>query len=186
MPRTAMPDYLIRLRGLGAAALLLLGNSVAHAAGDCLTKPPGGAKGAHWYYQTNQTTHQKCWYLTGPGADRASADTTVAQVAPSSQPAAPSAVQQLVNVLTGNRESNEPKPQESNATPVDPSRVRGAGVTTTTARPRHTTRRVSRASGHPANLDASGHPANLDQTQRDALFREFLNWEAEKKDRVNE
>jgi len=177
MPRIAMPDYLVRLRGLGAAALLLLGNSVAHAAGDCLTKPPSGAKGAHWYYQTNQTTHQKCWYPSGPGADRASADTTEAQVAPSSPPATPSAVQQLVNMLTGNRENNEPKPPESNATPADPSRVRGAGVTTTTARPRHTTRRVSRA---------SGHPANLDQTQRDALFREFLNWEAQKKDRVNE
>ena len=186
MPRIAMPDYLIRLRGLGAAALLLLGNSVAHAASDCLTKPPGGTKGAHWYYQTNQTTHQKCWYLSGPGVDRASAYTLEAQAAPSSPTAPPSAVQQLVNVLTGNRENNEPKPLESNATPVDSPRVRGAGVTTATERPRHATRRVSRASGHPANLDASGHPANFDQTQRDALFREFLNWEAQTKDRVNE
>jgi hypothetical protein len=178
MPRIAMPDYLIRLRGLGAAALLLLGNSVAHAAGDCLTKPnPGATKGAHWYYETNQTTHQKCWYLRGRGADRASTDATEAQVAPSSPPAPPSAMEQLVNVLTGNRENNEPKPPESNAPPVDPSRVRGAGVTTATERPRHATRRVSRA---------SAHPANLDQTRRDALFREFLNWEAQKKDRVNE
>jgi hypothetical protein len=178
MPSIAMPDYLIRLSGLGAAALFLLGNSVAHAAGDCLTKPnPGATEGAHWYYQTNQTTHQKCWYLSRPGADRGSADTTEAQVAPSSPPAPPSAMQQLVNVLTGNRENNEPKPPESNATAVNLSRVRGAGVTTATERPRHATRRVSRA---------SGHPTNLDQRQRDALFREFLNWEAQKKDRVNE
>jgi hypothetical protein len=178
MPRIAMPDYLIRLSGLSAVALFLLGTSAADAAGDCLTKPkPGATKGAHWHYQTNQTTHQKCWYLSGPGADRASAETPEAQVTPSSPPPPPSALQQLVNVLTGNRENNEAKPPESNATPVDQSRVRGAGATTATERQRHATRRVSRA---------SGHPTNLDQTQRDALFREFLNWEAQKKDRVNE
>jgi hypothetical protein len=178
MPRIAMPDYLIRLRGLGAVALFLVGNGAAHAAGDCLTRPnPGATKGEYWYYKTNQKTHQKCWYMSRTGTDRARADTTEAQVAPSPPPAPPSAVQQLVNVLTGNAENNEPKPPESDAAPVEPSRVRGATGTAATERPRHATRRMSRA---------SGARANLDQTQRDALFREFLNWEAQQKDRVNE
>jgi hypothetical protein len=175
MPRIAMRDYLIHLRIPDAAALFLLGNSALHAADDCLTKPkPSEPKGAHWYYQTNQATHQKCWYVVRPGTDRARADTTQAQGAPSPAPPPPSPVQRLVNALTGN---SDQKQTESNATPAEPTRGHGAKATPATERPRHATRRVSRA---------TEHPAILDRTQRDALFREFLNWEAQKKDHVSE
>jgi len=170
-----MRDCLIYLRILAAGVLFLFGNSALHAADDCLTKPkPGGPKGTHWYYQTNQATHQKCWYVLRSGTDRARADTAEAQGAPSPAPAPPSAVQRLVNALTGN---SDQKPAESTATPAEPTRVHGAKPPTAIERLRRATHRVSRA---------TEHPVILDRTQRDALFREFLNWEAQKKDHVSE
>jgi hypothetical protein len=174
MPKIAMSDYLIHLRGLAAAALFLLGSGAVHAVDDCLTKPtPGDTKGGHWYYQTNQATRQKCWYLTRPGTDRVKPDATEAQAAPSPAPAPLSPVQRLVNALTGNSENKDQQPAESGATPAQPAQVRGAQATTATKRPRHVTRRVSRP---------IEHPATLSETQRDTLFRDFLNWEAQRKE----
>jgi len=173
MPRIAMPDYLMHLRGLVTTALLLLGNSAVHAAEDCRAEPkPGATQGGHWYYLTNHTTHRKCWYLARPGTDRARAETAGAQTAPSAAPPAPSAVQQLVNALTGNSQSHEPKPSDPNTTPAEPAGVRSPKATNATERPRHATHRVNRA---------TEHPATLDRTQRDALFRDFLRWKAQQK-----
>jgi hypothetical protein len=174
MRRIAIPDYLIHLRGLAAAALLLLGNNALHAADDCLSRPrPGEAPGGHWYYQTNPATHRKCWYVARPATDRARADTAAAQAAPISVPPPVSAVQQLVNILTGNAQNNDPKPLQSNA---EPPPARGAKVAATERSP-HAARRVTRA---------TAHSTILDETQRDALFRDFLQWEAQKKDRATE
>jgi hypothetical protein len=176
MPRMAMPDYLMHLRGVLTTALLLLGNSVLHAADDCLTEPkPGATPGRHWYYLTNHTTHRRCWYLARPGTDRARAEPGGAQSAPSS--AAPSAVQQLVNPLTGNSETNEQKPSTANATPAEPAGMRGPKPTNAAERPRRAARKVNRV---------TEHPASLDRTQRDALFRDFLRWKAQQKDHVSE
>ena len=178
MPRIAMPDYLMHLRGLVTTALLLLGNSAVHA--DCLADPkPGATQGGHWYYLTNPTTHRKCWYLARPGTDRARAETAGAPAAPNAAPAAPapSAVQQLVNALTGSSESNEPKPSDPNATPAQPPGVHSPKATNATERPRHAPHRVNRA---------TEHPASLDRTQRDALFRDFLRWKAQQKDHMTQ
>jgi hypothetical protein len=172
MQRIAMTDYLIHLRGLAAATLLLLGNNALHAADDCLSKPRPG-EGGHWYYRTNPATHDKCWYVSRPATDRARTDTTIAQAAPGPAPARPSAVQQLVNVLTGNSQNNDPKPLPANA---EPSQVRGPKAAATERSP-HATRRVNRA---------TAHSKILDKTQRDALFRDFLQWEAQRKDRATE
>jgi hypothetical protein len=175
MPRIAMPDYLMHLRGLVATAVLMLGNNAVYAAEDCRNEPkPGATQGGHWYYLTNHTTHRKCWYLARPGTDRTRAETAGAQ-APSAAPAAaaPSAVQQLVNALTGNAENNEPKPSDPNATPAEP----GVHSPKATERPRRATRRVNRA---------TEHPTTLDQRQRDALFRDFLRWKAQQKDHMTQ
>jgi hypothetical protein len=178
MPRMAMPDYLMHLRGLITTALFLLGNSAVHA--DCLTEPkPGVAQAGHWYYLTNRTTHRQCWYLARPGTDRARAETAGAQGPPSAgtAAAAPSAVQQLVNALTGNSENSEQKPSDPKSRPVEPPGVRGPKATNATERPRRATRKVNRA---------TEHSATLDRTQRDALFRDFLRWKAQQKDHVTE
>jgi hypothetical protein len=38
----------------------------ARAAADCLTAPdPSASPNGHWYYHTDRTTQQKCWYLRG-------------------------------------------------------------------------------------------------------------------------
>jgi hypothetical protein len=170
MQRIAIPDYLIHLRGLAAAAFLLLGNNALHAADDCLSKPRRGeTHGGHWYYQTNPATHHKCWYVARPATGRASADKTAAQAAPSSAPAPLSAVQQLVNVLTGNRQKNDQPPPIAEPPPA-------RGVKAAKQSP-HATRRVNRV---------TAHSTTLDETQRDALFRDFLQWEAQKKDRATE
>jgi hypothetical protein len=173
MQRTAIPDYLIHLRGLAAAAIFLLGNNALHAA-DCLSKPrPGETQGRHWHYRINPATHQKCWYMARPATDRARANIIVAQAAPSSTPAPPSAVQQLVNVLTGKSQNNSQTPLPSTA---EPPRVRGAKAAAS-GQSRHTARRANRP---------TEHATTLDETQRDALFRDFLQWEAQKKDRATE
>lgn len=170
MRRMAISDYLIHARGLAAAAIFLLGNSALHAADDCLSKPrPGETQGRHWHYRINPATHQKCWYAARPATDRARANTTVAQAAPSYAPAPPSAVQQLVNVLTGNSQNNNQTQLPSTA---EPARVRGAKAAASEPS-RHAARRANRP---------TEHSTILDETQRDALFRDFLQWEARKKD----
>jgi hypothetical protein len=57
-----------------AAALL---PATARAAESCLANPAGAApNGKHWYFQTNQETQQKCWFL---GAHKTAARKAVAQ-----------------------------------------------------------------------------------------------------------
>jgi len=175
MKRIEIPDYLIYLRGLAAVAVLLLGNSALHAADDCLSKPkPGEIQGRVWHYRINPATHRRCWYAARPATERARADATGAQAAPSAAAAPPSAVQQLVNVLTGNSQNNDPKPPSSK---VEPPRVRGPNAAATEPSRHHAPRQVSRA---------TEHSRTLDETQRDTLFRNFLQWEAQKKDRVSQ
>ena len=53
-------------------ALIVVATAIAMsqaAAGECLSAPKGtAAKGQHWYYHLDRTTHQKCWYLRDAAA----------------------------------------------------------------------------------------------------------------------
>jgi hypothetical protein len=52
------------------------------AADECLPAPMGAAaKGQHWYYHLDRTTHQKCWHLRG-AADAAEPQNTASTAAP--------------------------------------------------------------------------------------------------------
>ena len=94
---------------LAAMALALLAGASAARAQDstCLASPNGPAPaGTHWYYKTDQATHQKCWYTRAQDqAQAAPAQAAPPQAAPeqgdaanpdstpsSEQPAAPVAV----------------------------------------------------------------------------------------------
>jgi hypothetical protein len=57
----------------------------------CLASPNGAAPaGTHWYYKTDQATHQKCWYTRSQAqaAQAAPAETTPSRTAPSRTPIA--------------------------------------------------------------------------------------------------
>ena len=61
------------------------------AAEECITKPNAPSpRGSHWYYRTDRSTHQKCWYLGPEGAKVRAA----ARQAAVSQPALPKSMSQ--------------------------------------------------------------------------------------------
>lgn len=84
-------SHLLAATAFAMLAVAGMGADSAFAqAPTCLAAPKGAAPaGSHWYYKTDQTTHQKCWY-TRPQDQAAAAPP--AQVAPSrSAPSPPAA-----------------------------------------------------------------------------------------------
>jgi hypothetical protein len=56
-------------------------------AADCLTAPDSSTpSNGHWYYRTDRTTQQKCWYLRGANAGAQEADMKTAQAASAAAP----------------------------------------------------------------------------------------------------
>jgi hypothetical protein len=72
--------FLVSILGVVALA------GTARAA-DCLTAPDSSAPpNSHWYYRTDRTTQQKCWYLRGAPSGSQEADMKTAQSASAAAP----------------------------------------------------------------------------------------------------
>ena len=85
-------SHLLAATALAVLAGACLGAGSARAQdAACLASPNGAAPaGTHWYYKTDQATHQKCWYTRGQeqAAQAAPAETTPSRPAPSRTPVA--------------------------------------------------------------------------------------------------
>ena len=85
-------SHLLAATALAVLAGACLGAGSARAQdATCLASPNGAAPaGTHWYYKTDQATHQKCWYTRGQeqAAQAAPAETTPSRPAPSRTPVA--------------------------------------------------------------------------------------------------
>ena len=69
------------------AAIFVLPTNYIVRAEDCIAKPnQQPAEGQHWYYRSDRTTNQKCWYLKEAGT------TTPQAAAPETPPPAGTAV----------------------------------------------------------------------------------------------
>jgi hypothetical protein len=84
--RTAKCAFAIFASVVAGTPVTIVASSSARAAvEDCLTEPQGQApQGQHWYFRTEHTTKQRCWYLRELGEKSAQADTS-ADPAPPSQ-----------------------------------------------------------------------------------------------------
>jgi hypothetical protein len=85
-------SHLLAATALAVLAGACLGAGSARAQdATCLASPNGAAPaGTHWYYKTDQATHQKCWYTRGQeqAAQAAPAESTPSRPAPSRTPVA--------------------------------------------------------------------------------------------------
>jgi hypothetical protein len=83
--RTAECAFVIFASVVAGTPVTIVASSPARAADDCLTEPQGQApQGQHWFYRTEHTTKQRCWYLRDTGEKAAQADAS-ADAAASSQ-----------------------------------------------------------------------------------------------------
>jgi hypothetical protein len=171
------------LVGLSAIAIMLGTNCATLAADDCLaapSRPP--APGGHWYYHVDRTSDRKCWYLVEPGALTQVAPTPTAQAPqplfapePPPPPAQPSfgsffsslGLAPAPNTTGDARVQPAPAddPRNGEAEPSRPSRM---VLATKQHRSVHLRPPAEHAEERPA--------ASLNQTERDALFAEFLKW----------
>jgi hypothetical protein len=68
-------------------SILILALAGTARAADCVTAPvPSTPLNGHWYYRTDRTTQQKCWYLRGATAGSQEADMKTAQTASAAAP----------------------------------------------------------------------------------------------------
>jgi hypothetical protein len=163
------------------AAVIVLETSAR--ADDCLLAPNRvAAPGARWVYETDRATNRRCWYLIEAGRAEA------AQAAEPSpyDPPQPPAFSSFFPWATGFPGSTQPDsaggdPRAALGTRPDDARI--------DARPRAVRRPNAEAltpkPHHPppaAHGDAEPQP-RLTPTERDALFEEFLHWQARQKPR---
>jgi hypothetical protein len=170
-------------RSVSLGLALYVGTSgLAHAIDDCLTQPNLKAGGGHWYYRIDRTTHRKCWYqeqagakMTTPAAPPAAATATVPGA--DSQGGIVSAISSMFGAATTpNASARETKARATETAPDDqPKRqtVRTRQSDFATAPPSRSPRQSSRPSQAKAQEPAK---TAAEETDRDALFLEFLLW----------
>ncbi|HLH97638.1 MAG TPA: hypothetical protein VKW08_21225 [Xanthobacteraceae bacterium] len=181
-----------------ASALLATGLA-AQAGDDCLAAPdhtPGA--GGHWYYHLDRGRDRKCWYLVEPQARAPAAEPAQpiqqppVSPAPSAAPAAtPPAFESFFSTLStgfsGQQGTPPPQPPASSTYSTQSLQPDDANGPAAPA-PARTTRRTDGDTSPPAKLHHPAHPnpvqvadrpaAPSGQSDRDALFQEFLRWRA--------
>jgi hypothetical protein len=171
------------------AILLSVQSGSVFAAGDCITEPNLKQTGAgHWYYRFDRARHRKCWYLERP--DAAASDVasraTQSSSGPASEPTAPSVLSSFALTFAGTDPipQSEPTNDDVGATAAR-SRTSDAPLN---AQPRGSRHAKMDDASTPESQEAAllrsrskrlgGRDGSLDAAKRDALFREFLHWQA--------
>ena len=160
-------------------------------AGDCLMQPnrqlsPSG----HWYFRVDNVNYRKCWYLVEPTRRMAHAEASEAQPAPDatlgstlssffaslsvgSTGAKPAGTRQ--DATKGDARPIQTRPDDVNG---DTSRLQQARLVRSTDSKTAPTSKLKRQSPTGPHMPQTNQPPLLDQANRDALFQEFLRWNA--------
>jgi hypothetical protein len=81
--RTAKCAVAIFASVLASTTVTIVASNSAQAAEDCLTEPQGQApQGQHWFYRTEHTNKQRCWYLRDQSEKSAQTDSSADVAAP--------------------------------------------------------------------------------------------------------
>lgn len=181
MPRRCVARVLSIVMG-GIVAPAALGLDGAFAAADCLQQPAGDTPpGAHWHFHLDRVNNRKCWYLglTAPAAPQPTAIPD-----PNPQPRPPS----FFSSLFGSPPASPPPPQQvlpGGSTPLAPTGFREEDAAT---RSPQGSQLYSTASVAKPRRPAKPRPPQVEKdptqpltpAERDALFREFLEWKQQR------
>lgn len=189
----------VRVASTGLIAILIVlgADRAASAAGNCVEQPgQQPANGQHWHYHLDRETNRKCWYLGAVETEAVQPAAPVAQ--PAAEPPSQSGLAHWLSSLSvgttatpaagtspgaANGDARTPQsiapdlPNADNAGPRKraPQRSEPSATASDAHRPEPSRPRLARA-------DQSGSPP-LNETERDALFREFLRWREQQNDR---
>ena len=178
MPKRFMSCVPAVFVGLSAGAIVLNTN-YATLADDCLAgpnRPP--APGGHWYFHFDKAGNRKCWYLV----EAATRPSTVEapEIQPVGAPPQPTlgsffSLMGLPGAPTGPQPAR-PDELRNDATAPQPGTARRPDTQAALAAKPH---RLPPAARAPVER-VDERPASPDQTERDALFQEFLRWRERK------
>jgi hypothetical protein len=187
-----MPEHVISCALAVAAGLFtVIAFSMNWAlAGDCLVQPNRQlAPSGHWYYRVDHVNYRKCWYLVEPTTRMAQAEAPEAQPTPDatlgptlssffaslsvgSIGAKPAGTQQ--DATKGDARPIQTRPDDlKNGSRSNPARIVRRSVSNTAP-----TFKLNRQSPTEPHMAQTNQPSPLDQAGRDALFEEFLRWNA--------
>jgi hypothetical protein len=170
------------------AATILLGTSLlgtglpsrpTHAADDCLTAPNRApAPGSHWYYHIDRASDRKCWYLVEAPPQTPIAQAPQPQLAP--EPPPPPAQLSFGSFFSSLGLAPPPQPNpagDARITQPAPADDPRAGEAERPSRMTLAAKQHRLVHVRPPAEHAEERPApSLNQTERDALFEEFLKW----------
>jgi len=163
------------------AATIMLATSLlsqpTRAADDCLSAPNRApAPGGHWYYHIDRASDRKCWYLVEQPPQTPIAQAPQPQLAP--EPPAPPSFGSFFSALgfppapqpntTGDARVQPAPADDLRNGEAEPSRPSRMALASKQHRSVHLRPPAEHAEERPA--------ASLNQTDRDALFEEFLRW----------
>jgi hypothetical protein len=176
----------------GLCTVIAFSTNWALAAGDCVVHPNSqSAQDGHWYYRVDRVSYRKCWYLVEPR-------TSITQAEPmAARPSLDSALQQTFSSFlfllsadfTGAKSAGtlqDSTNSDARALQTRPDELRNGDVTRVKrARiARHpdsntgVTPKLNRQSPTGPHVGRTDQPPTLDQEERNALFQEFLRWNA--------
>jgi hypothetical protein len=173
--------------GLLATVIMLGSDRATLAADDCLAGPNRpSAQGGGWHYRLDHANNRKCWYLVEPGAQTPTAEAPELQQ-PQSPPGAPpqptfgSFFSSLTAGFPGPTPGAKGDPTAGDARIAQPARADDLknGEAGPSRQPRMALAPKQHRPVHlrpPAEHTDEQLPASLSQTERDALFEEFLQW----------
>jgi hypothetical protein len=164
-----------------AAAIMLGPGHAALAADDCLagpSRPP--AQGGHWYYRLDRVNNRKCWYLVEPDARAPTAEAPQSPPPPEAapQPSWSSFFSSLSAGFAGTTQPDAAGGDSRSLQTARPDDRRGEEASRQQPRlVRHTDQEAAAKPHRPARAPPErADEGALNQTERDALFQEFLRW----------
>ena len=154
------------------AGLLAAGASgAASAVDDCLPQADRQADpGTYWVYRIDRVNHRRCWSMRQLRT-RAPSSRAVERATPSgadSQPQLPSWLSSAIAAIRGESAPTQAPPRQRS----DIARRSDPAKTLPQRPPQQSSAQPPAESGTPARA------SSLDQASRDALYQEFLQWQA--------
>jgi hypothetical protein len=188
-----MPRHVISYAALVAASfctVIALSTNRALASDGCVPQPSHQlAPSGHWYYRVDHVNYRKCWYLAEPTTRMAQVEAPEAQPPPDATLG--STLSSFFASLSAGSMGAKPAGTQQDATKGDarpiqtrPDDLKNGSRSKLARIARHPdsntapTFKLNRQSPTGPHVAQTNQPLPLDQAGRDALFEEFLRWNA--------